>query len=494
VREPLGCGEFYGHCEQHIGLAYDVFGHHKTTVRAGYGIYYVREDVGAVDQLSFQAPALPIVFFPGPAGCLGTFFSQTNILPGCPSPNPNGVPPAGVLDPTFIPKISHITGFPNNNDTTQAPIFDTPPVGATNSFNLFALQVPQHFIVPQVQQWNLTVQRSLPSKWVLEVGYVGTHSIHLRETRDSQQARLATPAQPIVVTGTGGQKFTITAVTVANAPARVPSVGLNDYSGFELFANDAYSHYHSLQLTLSRRWGQGYFQWAYTFSRSTDATSTGNTAFNTAFNDQTNLQFSRGLSDFDRRHRLAVSYVYTFPFFKDTTGLKAAALRDWGITGVTVFQSGTPFSIVDSAAGQAFAALTTITASADLASGATYASGLTHGSIQSRLNGYVNIKAFTPAPAIGPVGPAGPPTAFGTLGRNIYRGPFEQNWDFSIVKNFHVTERQQVRFTADFFNIWNHPVFSSPAFTDVESPGNFGDIIATENNPRIMQFSLRYSF
>ncbi|MFY9527818.1 MAG: TonB-dependent receptor [Candidatus Acidiferrales bacterium] len=476
-----------------IGLAYDVFGRHTTTIRAGYGIYYVREDVGAVDQLSFQSPLIPIVFGGGPAGCLGTFFSQTNILPGCPNPNPNGLPPAGVLDPAFIPVISHLIGF-TNNDTTQAPIFDTPPVGTTNSFNLFGLQVPQHFIVPQVQQWNLTVQRSLPSKWVLEVGYVGTHSIHLRETRDSQQARLATPANPLVVTGAGGQKFAIMQTTVANGAARARTIGLNGYLGFELFANDAYSHYHSLQLTLSRRWGQGYFQGAYTFSRSTDATSTGNTAFNTAFNDQTNLQFSRGLSDFDRTHRLAVSYVYTFPFFKDATGFKAAALRDWGFTGITVFQSGTPFSILDSLAGQAFDGLTTITASADLAPGATRASGLTHGSIQSRLNGYVNIKAFSPTPAIGPVDALGAPTAFGTLGRNIYRGPYEQNWDFSIVKNFHLTERQQLRFATDFFNVWNHPAFSSPAFTDVESPGNFGDIISTENNPRIMQFSLRYSF
>jgi hypothetical protein len=159
-----------------------------------------------------------------------------------------------------------------------------------------------------------------------------------------------------------------------------------------------------------------------------------------------------------------------------------------------VFQSGTPFSILDSLAGQAFDGLTTITASADLAPGATRASGLTSGGVESGLNGYVKLNAFAAAPAIGPITALGAPTAFGTLGRNIYRGPFEQNWDFSIVKNFHVTERQQVRFTADFFNVWNHPAFSSPAFTDVESPSNFGDIISTENNPRIMQFSLRYSF
>jgi hypothetical protein len=90
----------------------------------------------------------------------------------------------------------------------------------------------------------------------------------------------------------------ITTNTFGNAVARSRVQGINGYAGFQLFANDAYSHYHSLQSSLSRRWGAGYFQAAYTFSKSTDATSTGNTAFNTAFNDESTLDASRGLSDF----------------------------------------------------------------------------------------------------------------------------------------------------------------------------------------------------
>ena len=134
--------------------------------------------------------------------------------------------------------ISQLTGF-TNGDTSQAPIYNN------NSIDLFGLQVPQHFIVPNTQQWNLTAQRSLPGQWILEVGYVGSHSIHLRETRDAIQSVLATPADPLTVTGAGGQPFTITTTTVANGPARSIYQGLNGYSGFELFANDAYSHYHS---------------------------------------------------------------------------------------------------------------------------------------------------------------------------------------------------------------------------------------------------------
>jgi hypothetical protein len=58
----------------------------------------------------------------------------------------------------------------------------------------------------------------------------------------------------------------------------------------------------------------------------------------------------------------------------------------------------------------------------------------------------------------------------------------------SIIKNFSLTERQKIRFTADLFDVWNHPVFSSPAFTNVQNPTAFGQIISTENNARIVQF------
>jgi hypothetical protein len=483
-----------------LGLAYDLFGHHTTTIRTGYGIYYVREDVGTADQLSFQAPFLPVAFGGGPAGCLSTFFSSTpNPNPNCPNPNPNALPAAGTLDPAFVPCLGVLQGF-TNNDPTQAPVYgcngSTP--GVIASQNIFGLVVPRHFVAPNTQQWNLTVQRSLGRNWILEVGYVGTHSVHLRETRTNIEARIASPASPIVLTDDSGNQFTITQTTVANGPARSNNPGINGYNGMQIFADDAYSHYHSLQTTLSRRWNAGYFQAAYTFSKSTDATSSGNTALNTAFNDESDLANSRGLSDFDRKHRFVVSYRYDLPFFKNATGFTHRALGGWAVSGITIFQSGTPFSVLDSAAGTAFigGGLEAGTSGAQLAPGGSIAAGQTSGDIHNRVNnGYLNLANFTTAPIL-PVadGGDGVVTLFGNLGRNIYRGPHQQNWDFSLIKNFKLTERQQLRFTTDFFNLWNHANFANPAVTDVENPAAFGKIISTVGTPRLIQFALRYAF
>lgn len=491
-----------------VGFAWDMFGRHTTTVRGGYGIYYVREDIGAVDQLSFQAPFIPIVFYPQTAG-----FTMSNFFTGTPATNINAVPQAGQLSPLWVPCLAQLTNFA----TSQYNCTSGPGVDSTQ--NLFVLEVPHHFVVPNTQQWNLTVQRELGRRWVAEVGYVGTRGIHLRETRDAIQSVNATPQNPFSVTDVNGNTFTITQNTFSNAIERTPTPGLNGYSGYQIFANDAYSIYHALQGTLSRHWSQGYFQAAYTFSKNIDATSTGNTAFNTAYNDQSNIHASQGISDFNRPQRLSVSYFYQLPFAAHSSGFMRALAGGWAVSGVTVFQSGVPFSIFDSGAGTAFLGQgSTPLLGASLAPGSTVASAITSGSTRDRLNQYVNPTAFTPAPLL--YYPTAAPgtcpdatgntcvTGFGDLGRNIYKGPFEQNWDASIIKYFKLTESQELRFTADFFNVWNHPNFSAPELTDIEAyetwanplgnnkqgPDPFGVILNSLGNPRLIQFSLRYAF
>jgi len=486
-----------------VGFSWDVLGRHTTTLRGGYGIYYVREDVGAVDQLSFQSPFIPIVFFGQTPG-----FTMSDFFTGTPVTNPNAVPAAGDLNGAWLPCLAKLTSFvPTNSPVGQDATYQcTGGPGVNSTQNLFVLEVPRHFRVPNTQQWNLTIQRELAKQWVLEVGYVGTRGIHLRETRDGIQSVDAIK-HPFTVTDTSGNSYTITTDTFSNAIARTPTPGLNGYSGYQIFANDAYSIYHALQTSVSRRWAQSYFQAAYTFSKNIDATSTGNTAFNTAYNDQSNINASRGISDFNRPHRLSVSYAYDLPFFQHSTGFKHAAVGGWQVSGVTIFQSGLPFSIFDSSAGTAFlGAGSTPLLGASLAPGATVASGLRGGSVKHRVaNGYLNPLAFTPAPQVdaadcAALGADYCTTGFGDLGRNLYRGPFQQNWDVSFLKHFKIGERNDIRFAADFFNLWNHTNFGVPTVTDIEaylaSPTNspFGKIVQTNGNPRLIQFSLRWAF
>ena len=454
-----------------FGFAYDLSGHNLTSIRGGYGIYYVREDVGNVDQLSYVPPILPMTF-PG-----GNLDSMSNLF----ASGGGQLPVGGVLDPNYIPVLSQITDFPNN-DTTQAPDFNN------NSINFLSLEVPRHFVSPSTQQWNLTIQQNLRRGWLLELGYIGTKGTHLRETRDAIQA-YDVRQNPITVTGAGGTTYTITQNTAANVNARSRAVGLG-VGGYQLFADDANSNYHALQSTLTHRYTNGLqVEAAYTWSKTIDETSTGNTAFNTAVNDQTSLKDSYGLSDFDRAQRLTLEYVYELPLLRSAHGLLKAAGAGWVASGITTFQSGTPITVLDSGAGVAFGLGGTGTPTTPELVG-TVSQGVTHGSLHNRLNGYLNSANFTFAPSVGPDGSTG----FGNLGRNTYRGPFQQNWDFTLRKSFAIREQQRFEFSTDFFNLWNHPVFSSPSFVDVESPSNFGQITGTQGSPRLIQFAGRISF
>jgi hypothetical protein len=461
-----------------IGFAYDVLGMHTTAVRGGYGIYYERNSLGTAEQLGGQAPFTPNVTVYGPQpGQLGTLF--------------NGLlPPANTISPNFIPQPSHLLGF--INPTTGQPTSDPNmyPIFSGSTYGFASLSAPQHYVSPNTQQWNLTVQRSLPKNWQLELGYVGTKSTHLSDQLDPMQATLASPQHPIAVQDVFGNTYNITQNTALNVGARSPVLGLNP-RGFFQFGNDATSRYQSLQATLARQFVKGlHFQGAYTFSKSMDPVVTASAGiYQYPLNDQTSLRQSMAVSDFDRTHRLVLSYDYALPFFTHAHGWQSAVLGHWSLSGITVFQSGLPLRITDSAAASAYGTSVPNTATPSLAPGYTLSSALTSGSIEQRLDGYVNPAALVPAPVVGVDGSTG----FGTLGRNPFRGPFQQNWDMSIAKIWTVTENQNLKFSADLFNVWNHPVFDKPSITDIESP-SFGKITNTVGNPRLMQFSLRYAF
>jgi hypothetical protein len=90
-----------------------------------------------------------------------------------------------------------------------------------------------------------------------------------------------------------------------------------------------------------------------------------------------------------------------------------------------------------------------------------------------------------------PNGAAGA-TGFGDVPRNAFRGPFQQNWDFSLLKNFHIKESHELRFRMDVFNLWNHPVFGFPSIVNIGTPATFGQITTTVVPARLIQFGLNY--
>ncbi len=479
--------------EPRIGFAYDVAGRHTTSIRAGYGIYSVREDLGAVDNLAIVPPTYPfgVSFLPA-AGNLANMFQPSATFQGIP---PLGAPPSQ----TYVPTAAILQSFsPCSFPNPQA----CPPNFSGNVNSLIQLAVPLHWVAGTTQQWNLTIQQELGHDWFMELGYVGTKGTRLRSTFDPDQATLATPQSPVTIAGAGcanlqtqGLSCQIVDSTAENVSARAPYLGIAP-ADFEDFAPNSDSHYNALQATLAHHFGKGlYFQSAYTYSKSIDDVSTASVAFLTRVNDQNNARDSRGLSDFDRRHRFVTSAAYQLPFFDHATGLTKGALGGWEASGVIILQSGAPFTIFDPNGGGAYA-LASPSATATFSPGFSCANAPSSGSIRSRLANWVNPNAYQPDPlATLSDGTSSDATLYGNTPRNCIIGPPQKNVDLTLGKTFKLGERQNLRFRTDFFNLFNHPSFADPPATSVSAAGGgSAPITSTVGTPRLVQFSLKYSF
>jgi carboxypeptidase family protein/TonB-dependent receptor-like protein len=507
-----------------IGFAWDVLGDQKTALRGGYGVYFQRVSNQPLLQTAGGLPFAQAVS--------ATSFSVTpqnpfpSILPtsAFPLPTDQQIPTLMAFDPS-----------------TGAPIFSTVPGTSPGSaFSGFFFFPRRDFRAPYAQQWNLTIQREFARGWALEAGYVGTRGVGLIGTgRPLNPSQICTSASPCVIPSSIGSGVTvpagtpgviknsdgsisITQSTTDNADARVPVQFLGLANGRGAFQEQSGSStYHSLQTSVTHRFARGlYFQGAYTFSRSIDNSS--GSAFADELNglvhsgDLLNVNSNRGLSDFDRTHRLVFSYVMDLPFAKlfgvENRGLGKLA-HGWAIQGSTVFQSGTPFLVIDSSSGT----LQDLDNNngfnrATLAPGTSINDLMTSGNVRNRLDNYVNLNNFLVGTSNNCVNnqnvqvPCSSADALaeavGSFGRNALRGPFQQNWDMSFVKATKITEKTSLEFRGEFFNIWNHAAFQSPQAAG-GSFGNYGiidiaagdsSILATANRPRIVQFALKLNF
>jgi len=271
--------------------------------------------------------------------------------------------------------------------------------------------------------------------------------------------------------------------------------------------------YNSLQATLKKVMSHGFqFLAAYTFAKSIDnaGDSLGAAIGGTfgipifgqvVYNDQNNVAAQRGVSDFDRTHRLVINGTWNVPGPKHATSATIRKLGDgWSISGIATLQSGLPFSILDSAAGTLLGPATLYT-TGNLALGVTLADAGRSGSVSSRVNEFFNTSTFVPAPFIPSGGlidgkypvSGGGGTVFGNLGRNILRGPDQQDFDIAVIKTTPLTDRVKLIFRWEVFNLLNRSNFANPS-NDVSTRSTFGTISALTVNPRIMQYALKLEF
>lgn len=400
-----------------------------------------------------------------------------------------------VVSPPFV-SINSLSGASNALATFQVP-FNPPPAPATfprrtPSSNLTANYVAENYDSPMVQQFSLDLQYEFLPRTLLEVGYVGTRGTRLASSRSTNEALLASPADPV-----NG----ITVNTKANASERVPILGFSP-SGLSSIETYGFSFYNGLQTTVRRELARGVqFQAAYTYGKAlTDVEGVG---FNAVFlggdgnsNSPNNRHQRWGPADFDRTHRFVLTSLWELPHPARENFVNRKLLSGWSFSGVTSFQSGLALTLTDPLGGSIFGFAGT--SRADLCPGFTQAQVATSGGAEARLNNYFNQAALadTPLTPSGCALPAiGDGTGYGNTGRAAFRGPHQANFDIALAKATKVgglSEAGTVQFRAEFFNAFNHPQFANPG-TSVGS-GSFGRIGATSVAPRLIQFGLKYIF
>jgi len=433
-----------------IGFSWQPSGFsNRLVVRGGYGIYY--------DRANSRLLNLQILNFPYYT------LAQTDLTPIA-TPFVNVPPPS-----SYPLAFTNLTVFPLGGPPaflSQAPTPLSPTGVAAVPANGVYPDI-HDFRTPYIQQYSFGIENEFANNWMLNLTYVGSTGRKLYRLVDFNQA---IGPQALAYPSPYGPGLSALATQ-----------GL----GVHLQQSSSDSSYNSLQASVTKRFSHGLqFLASYTWSHSLDdysgdATGTSDVSV-VPGNQAPGMLNNYASSDFDRHHRFVFSGIYDLPkFYKGGSGFARQALNGWQLASVFVWQSGTPFTVVtnDAEATQA---------RADYVPGCNPVRG---GSVESRLTQYFNTACFAPAIL---------PGDFGNTGRNILRGPDQQNADISVVKYFPLTERSKLEFRSEFFNAFNHTSFANPVapntnFAVLES-GSFGQIVATSTGPRVIQFALKLNF
>ena len=355
-----------------------------------------------------------------------------------------------------VPPFVNTPNFDNGN--LSNPSGGTP---AANALIGTINAIDPNLKISYSMNFSLGVQRDLPHGFFVEATYVGNEGRHLIRQPDLNQPSFAALA----------------ANAALPTAQQVNTNALRPYKGFTAISyrlSDANSNYNGLQLYAAKRKGDLELTAAYTWSKTLTDTS-GNGDGLDVGESPFNRHFNYGPATFDRRHIFVTTYDYNIPFLRTMKGIGGVFLSGWEVSGITRFQSGPYLTPTGSTAIG--------TRRADYVGGSVLLSN-------KGPDGWINPAAFAPAP-IGREGSAGV---------GIILAPSLQTWDFSMRKQFRLTERFNLRFQADMFNAFNRANFRTPdvAFgtltaTGGPSNGAFGKI-STAGPARNIQFGLKLNF
>ena len=457
------------------GFLHSIFGDAgKSSIRAGYGLYYTNIEGAAT--FNFAAPPYGLFY------CCGTYplynAPYTDRQTGTVAPQPFPVPPV-------------LKGATNINWANFEPFGgDVSPLRNSPS--------------PYSEHVDFSIQRQLQGNTLLTVSYVGTFGHHLILDAQNNPANpalclsLNSPAAVLPGTATCGPYGETGVFYPVNGPAggqtvRGPFNSINPVTGGAIFGDDGYylnagnSDYHALQISLRKTAGRLQILLAYTYSKSMDNGS--------GFGDQVVLngnshQFE-ALSVFDIPNNFSASYTYELPFDK-LFHSNNRGIRGWKISGITTFTNGTPVQVYENDDASLLGSTSNspqygFTDEPNRAPGSIYVnrnprkqylgpSGL--------VNPYFNTSLFTPE-ALGQQG---------NSSRRFFLGPGLNNWNLALLKDVKLMERLKVEFRGEFFNAYNHTQFVGGVDGGVnDGPNSFGGAFSAQA-ARIGQVAIKFLF
>jgi hypothetical protein len=455
-----------------IGIAYEI--NPKTVVRMGYGRSF---DIGVFGSLfghtvTQNLPVLANQNINGPTNDNKT--PAFNFTVG-PTPNQFPVIPSDGILPFFGPCAANT------------------PAGPCLALNVGPHIRPDKLVAPTVDAWNFTVQRQLTNKTSVDIAYVANHGSHVfKGDGPTYNPNQATVVGFGVINPATGQPYTYNERAPYNNAFSTPYTDQNGVTttvtccsgyGFGYAGNDGVNSYRALQIKVDHRASAGLtLNGSYTYSRAYD-------------NDggyQPDLRQGYGRQDFNRDSVLILTSLYELPFgkgkhFLGNVGRGAdLLLGGWQWNATMVIGSGLPFS----------PSYNECNSDRDTGPCRPDLTGSFHMGSGSFNNQTRQVVYFTPVDPLATNGASSgaftrPQVGtFGNVHRNQFTGPGEFLSDMSIFKNFTITERVKAQFQAEFFNVFNHPVYGNPN-NCIDCSGN-GIISSLEANSQMRQMQLGF--